>query len=189
MKITVVCEREIEAVSLRSAWLMSRAWRPGWQSPISPSISARGVSAATHQRIRDFESLLAGIWLRNQKILEIDPKLARVDRIERVLGVDEGADAALFLGLGDDMQGQGGLAGRFRPINLDDPAAREAADPQGDIEPKRTGRHRIDLDHFLVFSEPHDRAFSKSSFNLRQSGVERLGLIHGRPFHETEVCW
>ena len=35
------------AVSLRSAWLMSRACRPTCVSPISPSISARGTSAAT----------------------------------------------------------------------------------------------------------------------------------------------
>ena len=32
---------------LRSAWDISRAWRPTWLSPISPSISARGTSAAT----------------------------------------------------------------------------------------------------------------------------------------------
>ena len=47
MKITMVLDLEIEAVSLRSAWLISRACRPGRLSPISPSISARGVSAAT----------------------------------------------------------------------------------------------------------------------------------------------
>ena len=29
MKITMVRDFEIEAVSLRSAWLISRAWRPG----------------------------------------------------------------------------------------------------------------------------------------------------------------
>ena len=34
-------------VSLRSAWLMRRACRPGSWSPISPSISAFGTSAAT----------------------------------------------------------------------------------------------------------------------------------------------
>ncbi len=44
---TMVFERLIEPVSLRSAWLMSRACRPGWTSPISPSISERGTSAAT----------------------------------------------------------------------------------------------------------------------------------------------
>ena len=47
MKMTMVFEREIEPVSLRRAWLIRRAWRPGCTSPISPSISAFGVSAAT----------------------------------------------------------------------------------------------------------------------------------------------
>ena len=47
MKITIVLEREIEAVSFLSAWLISRACMPGSESPISPSSSARGVSAAT----------------------------------------------------------------------------------------------------------------------------------------------
>ena len=43
----MVLERLIEEVSLRSAWLISRACMPGWLSPISPSSSARGTSAAT----------------------------------------------------------------------------------------------------------------------------------------------
>ena len=47
MKITMQFDFEIEAVSLRRAWLISRACRPGCTSPISPSISARGVRAAT----------------------------------------------------------------------------------------------------------------------------------------------
>ena len=37
----------IHIVSLRMAWLMRRARRPTWASPISPSISARGTRAAT----------------------------------------------------------------------------------------------------------------------------------------------
>ena len=47
MKMTMHLDLEIEAVSLRSAWLISRACRPGRLSPISPSISALGVRAAT----------------------------------------------------------------------------------------------------------------------------------------------
>ena len=47
MKITMVLDLLIEAVSLRSAWLISRACKPGSESPISPSSSARGTSAAT----------------------------------------------------------------------------------------------------------------------------------------------
>src|SRR5438445_337709 len=47
MKMTAVRDREIAAVSLRRACDMRRAWRPGNESPMSPSISARGTSAAT----------------------------------------------------------------------------------------------------------------------------------------------
>ena len=36
-----------EPASLRSAWLISRAWMPTKESPISPSSSAFGTSAAT----------------------------------------------------------------------------------------------------------------------------------------------
>ena len=38
-------------VNLRRAWLINRAWRPIWESPISPSISACGVKAATESTI------------------------------------------------------------------------------------------------------------------------------------------
>ena len=47
MKITMVFERLMLPVSLRSACDISRACRPTCSSPISPSISAFGVSAAT----------------------------------------------------------------------------------------------------------------------------------------------
>ena len=47
MKITMVREREMIDVSLRSACDIRRACRPICGSPISPSISARGTSAAT----------------------------------------------------------------------------------------------------------------------------------------------
>jgi hypothetical protein len=47
MKITMHFERLMEPVSLRSDWLISLACRPTCESPISPSISARGTSAAT----------------------------------------------------------------------------------------------------------------------------------------------
>ena len=47
MKIAVVPVLLSAPVILRSAWLISRACRPTWLSPISPSISARGTRAAT----------------------------------------------------------------------------------------------------------------------------------------------
>ncbi|CUI65931.1 Uncharacterised protein [Achromobacter xylosoxidans] len=47
MKMTMQLVFLMVAVSLRSAWLIRRACRPGSESPISPSISALGTSAAT----------------------------------------------------------------------------------------------------------------------------------------------
>jgi hypothetical protein len=46
--------------------------------------------AGAHQRIGDLQRLLAGIGLRNQQLIEIDAELAGIDRIERMLGIDEG---------------------------------------------------------------------------------------------------
>ena len=47
MKMQTVLVFEMLDVSLRSACDIRRAWRPIFESPISPSISALGVSAAT----------------------------------------------------------------------------------------------------------------------------------------------
>ena len=47
VKTSDVLDRLTAPVSLRSAWLIRRAWMPTKLSPISPSISARGTSAAT----------------------------------------------------------------------------------------------------------------------------------------------
>ena len=47
MKMHTVLDLFKLAVSLRSACDIKRACRPTWVSPMSPSISARGVSAAT----------------------------------------------------------------------------------------------------------------------------------------------
>jgi len=46
MKITVQPDLPMLPV-IFPAWLIKRAWRPTWASPISPSISARGTSAAS----------------------------------------------------------------------------------------------------------------------------------------------
>src|SRR3989442_2952289 len=47
MKFTDVGSRCVAAASLGVAWLISRACRPGSESPMSPSISASGTRAAT----------------------------------------------------------------------------------------------------------------------------------------------
>ena len=190
MKITMVLRLLIEAVSLRSAWLISRAWLPGCTSPISPSSSERGTSAATESTTststapeRTSVSAISSacspcVGLRNQQVVDIDAELARIDRIERVLGIDEGADAALLLRFGDGVQRERGLAGGFRPVDFDHPAARQAADAERDVEPERAGRDDLDVHRLVVLAELHDRALAEIALDLGQRGVKGLGLVH-----------
>ena len=71
--------------------------------------------AGAHQRVGDLQRLLAGIGLRDQQVVDIDAELAGIDRIERMLRVDEGADAAALLRLGDGVQRERRLAGDSGP--------------------------------------------------------------------------
>ena len=149
MKITMVLDLLIEAVSLRSAWLISRACRPGQRiAHLALEFGVRHQCrhridhqhidrARAHQRVADFQRLLAGVGLRDQEFVDVDAELAGIDRVERVFGVDEGADAALLLALGDGVQRQRGFARGFRPVDFDHPAARQAADAERDVEPER----------------------------------------------------
>jgi hypothetical protein len=51
-----------------------------------------------------------------------------------MLGVDEGADATPALSLGDHVVDEGRLAGGLRAEDLDDAAARQAADSKRETE-------------------------------------------------------
>src|SRR5690606_15586807 len=82
--------------------------------------------ARPHERVANLKRLLARVGLRNQKILKVNPELSCIDRIERMLGVNEAADAALLLRLGNGVERKGSLTRAFRPVNLDDAAARQA---------------------------------------------------------------
>jgi hypothetical protein len=124
---------------------------------MSPSSSALGVSAATESTtIRSTEpertsastissacSPVSG-WLISSSC-RVDAQLLRVLGVQRVFGVDEGAHAAELLHLGDDLQRQRGLARRFRAVDLDHPAARQAAHAQRDVQPQRAGGHDLDV--------------------------------------------
>ena len=157
MKMTQVFERLMAPVSFRSAWLIRRACKPTWESPMSPSISAFGTSAATesmHDDVErtgadegfgDLERLLTGVRLGDQQLFQVDAEAAGVDRIEGVLGVDDRRHAAQLLGLGDDVQRQGRLTRRLRAVDLDDAAARHATDAERQVERDASRRDSVDL--------------------------------------------
>src|SRR3546814_18680364 len=58
----------------------------------------------------------------------------------------------------------------FGTVDLDDAAARQAADPERDVQPERTRRDRFDL-HRLLRAQFHHRALAEGALNLRQCSV------------------
>ncbi len=106
------------------------------------------------------------------------PSLLGVLGVEGVLGVDERRDAAALLGVGDGVEGEGGLAGGLRPVDLDDAAAREAADAEGDVEGDRPGGDHLDGRARLV-AEAHDGALAELPLDLGERGLEGLLAVVG----------
>jgi hypothetical protein len=87
-----------------------------------------------------------------------------------VLRVDEGRDAAGPLGVGDGVQRERGLAGGLRAVDLDDAAAREAADAEGHVQ--RDGAGGDDGDgRALVAAQAHDRALAELTVDLGERGL------------------
>ncbi len=193
MKMTVQRERLIEPVSLRSAWLISRACRPtmavahlafdlGPRHQRRDRIDDQHVDRVrAHQRIDDLERLLAGVGLRHDQLVDVDPELLGVGRVERMLGIDERGGPADLLRLGDGVQRERRLARAFRPVDFDHPPARQAADAERDVEPEAAGGDRFDL-HLLAAAELHRRALAERAVDLGERRFERLLPVHARVF-------
>ena len=93
-----------------------------------------------------------------------------------MLGVDERADAALLLRLGDRVQRERRLTGAFRAIDFDDAAARQTADAESDVEADRAGGDGLVLDR-LALAQAHDRTLAKSALDLADRRVDRPCLV------------
>ena len=93
--------------------------------------------AGADQHVGDLQRLLTGVGLRDQQRVGVDAQLLRVVRVERVLGVDEGRDPAGPLGVRHRVQRDRRLTGGLRAVDLHDPAARQTADPERDVERDR----------------------------------------------------
>ena len=135
--------------------------------------------AGADEHVGYLERLLTGVGLGHQQAIGVDAELLRVAGVEGMLRVDERRDAARLLRVGDRVQRDRGLAGALRAVDLDDPAAREAADAQRDVERDGAGRDRLDGRPDVV-TEPHHRALAELAVDLRESRVERLVAV---------CCW
>ena len=144
--------------------------------------------ARPHQRVADLERLFARIRLADQQVVHIHAELAGIARVERVFGIDEGAGAAALLRFRDGVQRQRRLARAFRPVDLHDPALRQPADAEREVEAERAGRDHLDLRIGGLVAHAHDRALAEGPLDLAQRGVQSLRLVHGAlPFPDISM--
>ena len=136
--------------------------------------------ARTDQHVGDLERLLTRVGLADQQLVDVHADRRRVHRVHGVLGVDVGAHATVALRLGDDVRRERRLARRLRPEDLDDPAPRQAADPEREVERERTRGDRFDPD-VAPLAQLHDRALAELLLDLAERHVEGLFAVHLEP--------
>ena len=164
MKMAAVRDFAMMPVSLRMAW-----------HECGDGVDNDDVDgAAAHKCIDDVECLLARIWLGDQEIIDVDAELGGIDRVERVLGIDEGRDAAVLLCFGDHVQRDRRLTGRLRAVDLDDAAARDTAYTEGDVERQDARRDDLDVHVCLGIAEAHNRTLAEVLLDLLQRILERF---------------
>jgi len=136
--------------------------------------------AAAHQGFGDLQGLLTRIRLGDEQLVGIDPDLPGIAHIQGVFRIDEGRQAVLPLGLGDDVEGQRCLAARFRTIDLDDPSPGHAAHSQGDVQAEGSRGNYRDID-LLRSPQLHDGPFAELPLDLTDGQIHSLVPVHIYP--------
>ena len=129
--------------------------------------------AGAHEHVGDLEGLLAVVGLGDEQLVDVDTDLARVERVHGVLGVDERADAAELLGLGQDVVEQRRLARGLGAEDLDDPSARHAADAERQVERQRAGGNRPYAHLRALVAHAHDGALAELALDLAERALQR----------------
>ena len=185
MKMAMVLDFDSVPVSLRSAWDMSRGLQADMGVPHVPldlgprrqgrhRVDDQDVErTGADQHVGDLERLLAGVRLRDQEVVDVDPDGPGVDRVHGVLGVDVGADAAVALRLGHRVHGQRRLPRRLGAVDLHDATPGQAADAQRQVQGECAGGDGLDV-HGEVVAHAHDRALAELLLDLPQRGIQCL---------------
>ena len=142
--------------------------------------------ARADEHLEDLERLLAGVGLGHEEVVDIHAELLGILGVHRVLGVDEGRDAAAPLRLGHDVEGERRLSRGFRAEHLDHAASREAADAEGPIDRKRAGRDGRHLDG-LAASELDDGTLPELLLDLGHRHVDSPRLLAEILYHDTPL--
>ena len=135
-------------------------------------------TARTHEHVSDLQGLFTGVRLGDQKIVDVDAQSLGINRVKGVLGIDEGGIAAGPLRTGHSVQGNSGLSGGLRPVDLDDATSRKPSDPQGHI---KSNRARGDDGHRRtgIVPQTHDGALTEVLVDLGEGSGQGLGTVLG----------
>ena len=130
-----------------------------------------------HQLVDDLQGHLTGIGLGDQQVFDVHPEGRGIDRIQGVLGIHERRHAAPFLHLGDGMEGERGLAGALRSVDLHHPPLGVPAS-EGEIQGEGAGVDRFDP-HPGGIPQTHDRPLAEIAFNLGEHQAQGLVPLGG----------
>ena len=146
-----------------------RSWDEGGHRVDDHDVEGAGAD----EHVGDLERLLPRVRLGDQQLVDVDPERLCVHGVEGMLGIDEGGDTAVALGLGHDMERQGRLAGALRAEDLDDTTTRQAADAKSQIESQCPGRDGLDVADAAV-AQLHDGALAELPLDLGHRHLEGL---------------
>ena len=135
-------------------------------------------STRAHQSLTDLQALLAGVGLGNQHGVDVHAQGPGIGGIQGMLGVDKGHLAAPLLSLGHHMEGQGGLTGGFRSIDLNDTAPGHTSDAQSQVQGQGAGGDGLHH-HVHILSQTHNGALAVGPLDLGHGGLQRFLLIRG----------
>src|SRR6266478_1308466 len=148
-------------------------------------------AARTDQRFRNLQRLLPVVRLRHQQIVHIHAELPRVNRIQRVLCINERRLPAELLRFGDHVQRHGRLAARFRPVNFNHASPRESAHAQRRIDRKASTGNYTDGHQNIAAPQPHDRTLAVVFFDLRYRRCQQFCFLfcHFTPrWRKVGIC-
>ena len=101
--------------------------------------------ARANESLGYLKRLLSRIGLGNEQGIDIDPLVARVDGIERMLDINKRRRSALLLRLCDTMERDGRFTRGFGTVDLDDPSFRYTAYPERHIKGQRSRTDMLNI--------------------------------------------
>ena len=128
----------------------------------------------THQTFGYFQSLLAGIRLRNPQFVDVDAQTLCVHRIEGMFGVDKSRNAAHLLRFGDRVKRQRRFSRRFGTVHFNNTPFGIAAYAQRFVQQNRSARNNVDSGGICSRPQLHQRALPELFFDLKPGRFERL---------------